>query len=37
MGLVWYYQASNPRMSHMGRRTIERVLADEAGVGGAAG
>jgi aminoglycoside phosphotransferase (APT) family kinase protein len=31
MGLVWYYRSSNPTMSRMGRRTIERILADEAG------
>lgn len=26
MGLVWYYAQSNPTMSGMGRRTLERVL-----------
>jgi aminoglycoside phosphotransferase (APT) family kinase protein len=31
MGLVWYYQTSNPPMSRMGSRTIERIFADEAG------
>jgi aminoglycoside phosphotransferase (APT) family kinase protein len=29
MGAVWYYARSNPAMSRMGRRTIERILADE--------
>ncbi|MER7211663.1 aminoglycoside phosphotransferase family protein [Streptosporangium sp. NPDC000239] len=28
MGLVWYYLETNPVMSRMGRRTLERVLAD---------
>ena len=28
MGLVWYYADSNPVMSRMGRRTLERILAD---------
>jgi hypothetical protein len=27
MGLVWYYAASNPSMSALGRRTLERILA----------
>jgi aminoglycoside phosphotransferase (APT) family kinase protein len=27
MGAVWYYADSNPPMSRMGRRTLERVLA----------
>ncbi|MFG1694306.1 aminoglycoside phosphotransferase family protein [Nonomuraea sp. NPDC049309] len=27
MGLVWYYVDSNPPMSLMGRRTLERILA----------
>ncbi|NUT42121.1 MAG: aminoglycoside phosphotransferase family protein [Thermoactinospora sp.] len=27
MGLVWYYVESNPAMSLMGRRTLERLLA----------
>jgi aminoglycoside phosphotransferase (APT) family kinase protein len=27
MGAVWYYAESNPAMSRMGRRTLERVLA----------
>jgi aminoglycoside phosphotransferase (APT) family kinase protein len=28
MGLVWYYVESNPPMSLIGRRTLERILAD---------
>lgn len=28
MGLVWYYIDSNPALSRMGRRTLERILAD---------
>jgi aminoglycoside phosphotransferase (APT) family kinase protein len=28
MGLVWYYAESNPAMSRMGRRTLERIQAD---------
>ena len=28
MGLVWYYAKSNPAMSRMGRRTLERIQAD---------
>jgi aminoglycoside phosphotransferase (APT) family kinase protein len=28
MGTVWYYADSNPSMSLMGRRTLERILAD---------
>jgi aminoglycoside phosphotransferase (APT) family kinase protein len=31
MGLVWYYVRSNPVMSRTGRRTIERLLDDDAG------
>lgn len=27
MGLVWYYETSNPTMSAIGRRTLERILA----------
>lgn len=27
MGLVWYYETSNPTMSEIGRRTLERILA----------
>ena len=29
MGAVWYYVHSNPAMSRMGKRTLERILADE--------
>ncbi|MEU2249504.1 aminoglycoside phosphotransferase family protein [Streptomyces sp. NPDC019224] len=29
MGLVWYYAESNPVMSAMGRRTLDRILAAE--------
>jgi aminoglycoside phosphotransferase (APT) family kinase protein len=28
MGTVWYYRVSNPAMSRMGRRTLDRILAD---------
>jgi aminoglycoside phosphotransferase (APT) family kinase protein len=28
IGLVWYYLESNPAMSLMGRRTLQRILAD---------
>ncbi len=28
MGLVWYYLQSNPAMSRLGRRTLERLTAD---------
>ena len=28
MGLVWYYAGSNPAMSSMGRRTLQRIQAD---------
>jgi aminoglycoside phosphotransferase (APT) family kinase protein len=27
MGLVWYYAESNPAMSRLGRRTLERIVA----------
>lgn len=27
MGLVWYYAESNPAMSRLGRRTLQRILA----------
>lgn len=27
MGLVWYYQDTNPSMSSLGRRSLERLLA----------
>jgi aminoglycoside phosphotransferase (APT) family kinase protein len=30
MGLVWYYAQSNPAMSGLGRRTLERIQADTA-------
>jgi aminoglycoside phosphotransferase (APT) family kinase protein len=30
MGLIWYYAASNPAMSRMGRRTLERIQAGTA-------
>lgn len=29
IGAAWYYLDSNPPMSRMGRRTLERILADE--------
>jgi aminoglycoside phosphotransferase (APT) family kinase protein len=29
MGACWYYVESNPPMSRMGRRTLDRILADE--------
>ncbi|MFI7034154.1 aminoglycoside phosphotransferase family protein [Microbispora rosea] len=29
MGVVWYYLETNPVMSRMGRRTLERILADD--------
>jgi aminoglycoside phosphotransferase (APT) family kinase protein len=29
MGLVWYYAASNPVMSELGRRTLRRIIAAE--------
>ncbi|MDR6865534.1 aminoglycoside phosphotransferase (APT) family kinase protein [Microbacterium resistens] len=29
LGLVWYYEETNPPMSALGRRTIARILADE--------
>jgi aminoglycoside phosphotransferase (APT) family kinase protein len=28
MGAVWYYAESNPAMSRMGRRTLERIVTD---------
>ncbi|MFF4620159.1 aminoglycoside phosphotransferase family protein [Nonomuraea jabiensis] len=28
MGVVWYYLRTNPAMSRMGRRTLDRILAD---------
>src|SRR3954452_3991550 len=30
MGLVWYYLESNPTMSRWGKRTLDRLLAEEA-------
>jgi aminoglycoside phosphotransferase (APT) family kinase protein len=32
MGALWYYVGSNPPMSRMGRRTLDRILAVEPGV-----
>jgi len=29
MGLVWYYLDTNPAMSRMGKRTLQRLLGDE--------
>jgi aminoglycoside phosphotransferase (APT) family kinase protein len=29
MGLVWYYETSNPTMSQLGRRTLAQIQADE--------
>jgi aminoglycoside phosphotransferase (APT) family kinase protein len=29
MGAVWYYVETNPAMSRMGRRTLDRIMADE--------
>jgi aminoglycoside phosphotransferase (APT) family kinase protein len=29
MGAFWYYRDSNPAMSRMGRRTLERIIRDE--------
>jgi aminoglycoside phosphotransferase (APT) family kinase protein len=29
IGAAWYYAESNPPMSRMGRRTLQRILADE--------
>jgi aminoglycoside phosphotransferase (APT) family kinase protein len=37
MGLVWYYADSNPVMAAIGRRTLDRLLADERPAGVAAG
>ena len=31
MGLVWYYVESNPTMSRIGRRTLERIIAAKTG------
>ena len=30
MGVVWYYATTNPVMSRMGRRTLDRIVADPA-------
>ncbi|NAZ85135.1 aminoglycoside phosphotransferase family protein [Kineococcus indalonis] len=35
LGLVWYYAVTNPVLSRTGRRTLERVLADEDATAGA--
>lgn len=29
MGLVWYYATTNPTMSAIGRRTLQRIMADQ--------
>jgi aminoglycoside phosphotransferase (APT) family kinase protein len=29
MGAIWYYAESNPAMSRMGRRTLDRIITDE--------
>lgn len=29
MGVVWYYNETNPTMSRMGRRTLDRIIADD--------
>jgi aminoglycoside phosphotransferase (APT) family kinase protein len=29
MGLVWYYAETNPAMCRVGRRTLDRIVADE--------
>lgn len=36
IGLVWYYETTNPTMAELGRSTLARLLADP-GVGGAPG
>jgi len=33
MGAVWYYIKSNPAMSRMGQRTLDRILADQSSSG----
>lgn len=33
MGLVWYYEQSNPTMAELGRSTVQRVLGDQDVVG----
>ncbi len=30
MGVVWYYVRSNPAMSNMGKRTLDRIMTDTA-------
>jgi aminoglycoside phosphotransferase (APT) family kinase protein len=30
MGLVWYYSTSNPAMSRLGQRTLQRIVAETA-------
>lgn len=32
LGAVWYYVDSNPAMSSMGRRTLQRIVADPPGI-----
>ena len=32
MGLVWYYAESNPTLSRLGRRTLDRLLATNASI-----
>jgi aminoglycoside phosphotransferase (APT) family kinase protein len=29
MGAIWYYEESNPAMNRMGRRTLDRIVADD--------
>jgi aminoglycoside phosphotransferase (APT) family kinase protein len=29
MGLVWYYRATNPPMSRLGQRTLQRLMSDQ--------
>jgi aminoglycoside phosphotransferase (APT) family kinase protein len=33
MGVVWYYAQSNPSMSALGRRTLQRIVADQSSAG----
>jgi hypothetical protein len=28
MGVLWYYIETNPAIQRMGRRTLQRILAD---------
>jgi hypothetical protein len=30
MGLVWYYTTTNPTMADIGRRTLDRLVDDQA-------